>query len=358
MNPDRRYGKNKGGSKAATHSVDAFLAMLYEGLCDVGELQAKTTMIGTWLRIARYPTFAKVYKTRWADVLKFRDKSLFTQCELCFQFKQQLACKSASMEVKLGTLCKYREHLESQYRDRVACWTLQEAAADPKNQVLVFQLDGCDQGKFRLPRDPALKATAALAKYNRPRLTLHGVWAFGRTLQLRVLDEPTRHDSSCIVEAIAHTLEEVFAEVERTQQPRPTSLVLMGDNTVRELKNQFCFLYGANLLARNKLRHISFLFMRKSHTHDRVDQLWGIISRRIANTDVLLNSQDTINTMLDELARPGLRNWVNCRASVTKLDVCHWQPQGVKLEGGLLEDSGANHSFTLLLRKGTGLNLK
>ena len=267
------------------------------------------------------------------------------------------------MEVKLGTLCKYREHLESQYRDRVACWTLQEAAADPKNQVLVFQLDGCDQGKFRLPRDPALKATAALAKYNRPRLTLHGVWAFGRTLQLRVLDEPTRHDSSCIVEAIAHTLEEVFAEVERTQQPRPTSLVLMGDNTVRELKNQFCFLYGANLLARNKLRHISFLFMRKSHTHDRIDQLWGIISRRIANTDVLLNSQDTINTMLDELARPGLRNWVNCRASVTKLDVCHswryhWQPQRVKLEGGLLEDSGANHSFTLLLRKGTGLNLK
>ena len=28
MNPDCRYGKNKGGSKAATHSVDAFLAML------------------------------------------------------------------------------------------------------------------------------------------------------------------------------------------------------------------------------------------------------------------------------------------------------------------------------------------
>ena len=34
MNPDRRYGKNKGGSKAATHSVDAFLAMLYEGVAE------------------------------------------------------------------------------------------------------------------------------------------------------------------------------------------------------------------------------------------------------------------------------------------------------------------------------------
>ena len=86
-----------------------------------------------------------------------------------------------------------------------------------------FQLDGCDQGKFSLPRDPALKATAALAKYNKPSLTPHGVWAFGRTLQLRVLDEPTHHDSSCIVEASAHTHEEGTGPI---VQRRPFSLLV------------------------------------------------------------------------------------------------------------------------------------
>ena len=49
------------------------------------------------------------------------------------------------------------------------------------SDVIVIQSDGMDQSKFRLPRDPRLQAVAssALSKHPRPRITVHGIWAYG-----------------------------------------------------------------------------------------------------------------------------------------------------------------------------------
>jgi len=85
----------------------------------------------------------------------------FSQCELCFHFKQGLAA-AKNLEEKLGILVEYRRHLADQYQDRTLLWTLQEAAVDDMSDVLVMQLDGMDQGKFRLPRDPGLRCTASV----------------------------------------------------------------------------------------------------------------------------------------------------------------------------------------------------
>ena len=107
-----------------------------------------------------------------------------------------------------------------------------------------------------------------------------------------MLDESFAHDSTCVVEMIAQALERVYKICMDRGQQMPSKLVICGDNTVRELKNQFCLSYAMNLLGRRKMRLISFLFLRKSHTHCRIDQLWGVVARRIANTDQLLNAQD------------------------------------------------------------------
>ena len=85
----------------------------------------------------------------------------FTQCEICFKKKDELA-KACSMEEKLTTLLEYRKHLSDQYADRAALWSLQEAAVDEMADLLVCQLDGMDQAKFRIPRDPRLRCTASL----------------------------------------------------------------------------------------------------------------------------------------------------------------------------------------------------
>ena len=109
---------------------------------------------------------------------------------------------------------------------------------------------------------------------------------------------------------------------EKRNLQMPTGLIVMGDNTVRELKNQFNIKYLANLCAVRKMRLCAFFFLRKSHTHDKLDQIFGVLSRRIARTDQILNDEDTISTITRELSRPGIRAWLGtrCELHVEKLN--------------------------------------
>jgi hypothetical protein len=47
------------------------------------------------------------------------------------------------------------------------------------------------------------------AKYQRPRVKVHGAWAFGYTLNVYILDEVAKHDSSAILEILSQTIEDV-----------------------------------------------------------------------------------------------------------------------------------------------------
>ena len=102
----------------------------------------------------------------------------FTQCEICFQLKKSIS-DAKSMEQRLGALVEYRSHLASQYADRALNWSLQECGGDEMADLIICQIDGMDQSKFRLPRDPQLRSTASLAKHIRPSLKVHALWIFG-----------------------------------------------------------------------------------------------------------------------------------------------------------------------------------
>ena len=201
-------------------------------------------------RCFRYTTFNHVYKERWQDILRFRSQSLFTSCEVCCAFKTQLQDKKLTFEQKLGCLQGYRAHLHDQYCDRTTIWTLQFEGADQHSGILMICTDGLDQAKFALPRDPQLRANAGLmlgriqcclsilkflfcnllapphnnsftntpplawsvvlrAKHQRPRLKVHGVWCYGYTLNISILDDCSRHDSSAIIEMISQAVEDV-----------------------------------------------------------------------------------------------------------------------------------------------------
>ena len=86
----------------------------------------------------------------------------FSQCELCFQFKKALADPRATVEFKLGQMMAYREHLHGQFSDRTVMWTLGELAAMDECNIIVASIDGMDQAKFRLPRDPGLRTSASM----------------------------------------------------------------------------------------------------------------------------------------------------------------------------------------------------
>lgn len=47
------------------------------------------------------------------------------------------------------------------------------------------------------------------AAHHRPRMKVHGAWAMGYQLNVFLLDEPARHDSSAVIEMLAITIENV-----------------------------------------------------------------------------------------------------------------------------------------------------
>ena len=125
-----------------------------------------TPIWGWWFEVnvawTRYGTFNDVYKRRWKEILQFRQKSHFTTCDVCAVLKAQLADRGLSMEQKLGSLQLYRSHLHDQFADRSILWKLQAEAADPSSGIIFISTDGLDQSKFALPREPGLRANAAL----------------------------------------------------------------------------------------------------------------------------------------------------------------------------------------------------
>ena len=181
----------------------------------------------------------------------------------------------------------------------------------------------------------------------------------GWCLNLFVMDESTRHDSSCITEILAQTLEMVNEIAMSRQVPMPGTVLICSDNTVRESKNQFVLRYLCNLLSKYHVRVTGLLNLRKSHTHDLLDQLWGILARRVASCDRFQSPASVIKILESELQRPGLKGWIglSTKICVMKLEsVREWKEhfgcQQVLLSGGLLEDATGNHVFLLMLYRG------
>ncbi|CAE6968364.1 unnamed protein product [Symbiodinium sp. CCMP2592] len=172
-----------------------------------------------------FSTFVRVYNDSWKDVLRFRQKS-FTTCEICQQLKASLAEKELSLEKKLGCLLAYRNHLKDQYDDRSRLWELEAMSADPSSNVLLLSVDGMDQAKFAVPRDPQLRCSSALSSAIRPRMMVHACHAHGYTLHIRVADETVKHDSSFVLDLVAETLEKVHDICVDRKQRMPDQIIL------------------------------------------------------------------------------------------------------------------------------------
>ena len=158
------------------------------------------------------------------------------------------------MDLRLGALRLYRKHLVEQYADRCGFWSLRDVSGEAFARMVVIMTDGADQAKYCLPRDPLLRSAYRTSKLRRPRLKVHGAWAFNYCLRIAILEETTQHGSSMVTEIIAHTLEDVNRISHQKGIPAPTTLVLVGDNTVKECKNQWLMAYLQGLVSHGKLK--------------------------------------------------------------------------------------------------------
>ena len=86
----------------------------------------------------------------------------FSRCEVCYQLTKMISDRSLSLDEKLGHVKTYRAHLHAQYVDRSVQWCLNDLSRDANSGVLTILVDGLDQAKFRIPKHPSLRASAAM----------------------------------------------------------------------------------------------------------------------------------------------------------------------------------------------------
>lgn len=166
--------------------------------------------------------------------------------------------KEQPMGIRLGALRLYRKHLLDQYADRCGFWSLRDISGQELSRVVVIMTDGADQAKYCLPRDPMLRSAYRTSKLRRPRIKLHGAWAFGYCLRVALLEETTTHGSAMVTEVIAHTLEDVARISRERGVPSPTTLVVVGDNTVKECKNTWLMSYLSGLVSHHKMKPLGW----------------------------------------------------------------------------------------------------
>lgn len=134
-----------------------------------------------------------------------------------------------------------------------------------------------------IPRSPTLKTAYRSAKHQRPKLKIHGVWCFGYVLRLVVLEEDTFHGSSLVHELLALTIEDIMEVCSTTGISAPDTLVIVGDNTVKEMKNRVILGGLANLINHGRFRFLS-LISNMFVISSMLVTLWcsGVVSNLVA----------------------------------------------------------------------------
>ena len=80
------------------------------------------------------------------------------------------------------------------------------------------------------------------------------MWAAGYCLRIVVVEENTYCGSSLIHELFSICLEDVVRISKARNLPAVESIVLVGDNTVKELKNRFMLSAAAQLVNHGRLK--------------------------------------------------------------------------------------------------------
>lgn len=306
-----------------------------------------------------FSTFNRHWK-KFQGCLRFRSKGDFVECDYCSGLKRDI--KNAKKQ-GYSELLDATNSLQQHYRQVAMSRELEEALRSmpptgPK-PILTICTDGMDQSHWAVPRLKAWRAAKKLGSPSckRPKCKVQGVWCFYFGLHLFVADSVMPHDSSMVCECLARALEHVKRTAEKRNLPVPCEMTLIADNTVRESKNTTTMLFLAMLQSRGLFSSTALLNHVKGHTHNILDQMFGVLSRQFQWLDFLPDIWAVAEELRAVLRRPALKNFLSGAEPVVEVleSVRDWQGYFNQLQihitGGLRLDLTANHAFLFLYRR-------
>ena len=106
---------------------------------------------------ASQATFLRVWHSGWSKVLRFRKGSTHSQCKRCWHLRREISSKTKPIVDKIQAAQDLRDHLQSQYADRVFYWACRESSRQSARDVAVggdtlcIIIDSLDKSTHNLP---------------------------------------------------------------------------------------------------------------------------------------------------------------------------------------------------------------
>ena len=150
------------------------------------------------------------------------------------------------------------------------------ARASVQNSLLTIISDGIDQAKFKIPHLVGPRVHA-LDKFMRPSLHITGLWAHGHALHMVICPPDIPKDSWTHIESLSRLLDAVKAS-----GSLPVNLHIQLDNCPRDNKNVKILRFALMLTKFSVFRSVTVGFLRKGHTHEDIDGIFGHLAVCIA----------------------------------------------------------------------------
>jgi hypothetical protein len=218
--------------------------------------------------------FTKILNSEEFKHVKISDYKPLSTCTHCFTLRTRLLLANTQGE-RIALKAERKKHMDEVRRERANYYLRKLEAAKYPERVLSMITDIMDQSKTNVPKPsssvmgddniPILKTTVLAVK-------VHGKTA-GNYVYLSHADIP--HGANICVQAIYETLMNIGLD------NLPPVLYLQLDNTVKENKNYTVLGFLAWLIEMGIFREVFVHYLPKGHTHEDIDQFFGVLSRFI-----------------------------------------------------------------------------
>ena len=112
----------------------------------------------------------------------------------------------------------------------------------------------------------------------RPKLVVTAAMAHGYCIDFYVAeDEDMFHGASAFCEVLSRIIHKVAEICRQKGKPFPKHLWVQSDNTVAQAKNEEVAMFLAVLVGKHKFHTASLNFLAVGHTHEDVDQVFGLL---------------------------------------------------------------------------------
>ena len=244
--------------------------------------------------LASWSTFSRAW-ARWQSILGIRPAQVHSRCDDCARYSKFRRLQSNPADTKAVTQA-YKQHIQEVFADRSIVTSLENMSEqamrteDMPVPHLVFTIDAMDKSKWQLPRQ--LDNTKRLSALWRPCLHLVGVLVAGVCEYFSITEGDIKGDSDLQQTLLSRALQVAEEELRARGKAVPSRVVYHFDNTSKEGRNSFLVSYCAAMVSSGRFTECSMLLYKVGHTHNRLDQRFGVIASKLSRAASLQTPSD------------------------------------------------------------------